>query len=123
MSRSEGRWVWSACRWETRTRSAHAACRGGTEPRTRRRWPSRAVRTGSNRTVVSPSRHVLVLCPHHVSVPVTAQLARFSSRSGSGIGLDHHHRCRGIAVVAPGSPEAECRIWSGNLQVRASART
>ena len=51
---------------------ACAACGGGTGPRTRRRWPSRAVKTGSNRTVVPPSSHVLVLCPHHVSVGVTA---------------------------------------------------
>jgi hypothetical protein len=71
MSRSEGRWAWSAWRWEIRMRSACAAFEGGTGPRTRRRWPMRAVRTGSNRTVVSPSCHVLVLCPHHVSVPVT----------------------------------------------------
>ena len=77
MSRSEGRWVWSACRWEIKTRSGWAASEGGTGPRIRRRWPSRAVRTGSNRTVAAPSSQVLVLCPHHVSVPVTAQLARF----------------------------------------------
>ena len=88
MSRSEGRWVWSACRWETRTRSARAACGGGTGPRTRRRWPSRAVRTGSKRTVVPPSRHVLVLCPHQVSVPVTAASlsARLSASRSSSFG-------------------------------------
>ena len=96
---------------------------GGSGPRTRRRWPSRAVRTGSNRTVVAPSRHVLVLCPHHVSVPVIALLARFSSRSGSGIGLDHI-----IGIAAPlwwhqahrrrGARSGRC-----NLQVRVSAGT
>jgi len=72
ISRSDGKWAWSACRWEISTMSARAACGGGAGPRTRRRWPTRAVRAGSNRTVVSPSCQVLVLCPHQVSVAVMA---------------------------------------------------
>jgi hypothetical protein len=72
ISRSEGRCVWSACRWESSTMSAWAACRGGTWPRTRRRWPTRAVITGSNRKVVPLSCPVMVLWPHQVTVPVTA---------------------------------------------------
>jgi hypothetical protein len=65
---------------------ACAACGGGTGPRTRRRWPRRAVKTGSNRTVVPPSSHVLVLCPHHVSVAVTAQPARPQNIRTDGAG-------------------------------------
>ena len=72
ISRSDGRWAWSACRWEISTMSACAACGGGTGPRTRRRWPRRAVRTGSKRTAVSPSRQVQVPRPHQVSVAVMA---------------------------------------------------
>jgi hypothetical protein len=68
--------VWSAWRCEINTMSAWAACGGGIEPRTRRRWPSRVVRTGSNKTVVPSFCQVVVLCPHHVSDAVTARSAR-----------------------------------------------
>ena len=110
MSRSEGRWVWSACRWETRTRSARAACGARNGPRTRRRWPSRAVRTGSNSTVVPPSRHVLVLCPHHVSVPVTARPARPSVRTLMGVGLGASR----AAAAAPWSGRSGRSLSSGH---------
>jgi hypothetical protein len=76
ISRREGRCVWSACRCEISTMSAWAALGGGIGPRTRRRWPRRAVRTGSNKTVVPSSCQVLVLCPHHVSDAVTARPTR-----------------------------------------------
>jgi hypothetical protein len=74
ISRREGRWVWSLCKWESMMMSARAACRGGVWPRTRRRWPTRAVRTGSNRKVVPLSCPVIALCPHHVTVPLTVYL-------------------------------------------------
>src|SRR6478609_11760660 len=89
--------------------SACAACRGGTGPRTRRRWPRRAVRTGSNTTVVPPSCHVLVLCPHHVSVPVTARPPHARpalwKRLGSGLGA----RRPAPAGVSPTRPDGRCR--------------
>ena len=72
----------------------------GTGPRTRRRWPTRAVRVGSNRTVVSPSCQVLVLCPHQVSVAVMAcrpeagccQIAARSGRSEAELVPTAHHK-------------------------------
>jgi hypothetical protein len=87
--------------------SACAACRGGTEPRTRRRWPSRAVRTGSNTIVASPSCHVVVLCPHHVSVPVTVVEARPSILNGLGSGLRASRWT--AAGLSPAHPDARCR--------------
>jgi hypothetical protein len=85
ISRREGRCVWSACRCEINTMSAWAALGGGIGPRTRRRWPRRAVRTGSNRTVVPSSCQVLVLCPHHVRDAVTARPARPTVRTLLGL--------------------------------------
>jgi hypothetical protein len=101
-SRSEGRCVWSACRCEIKTMSAWAACGGGSGPRTRRRWPSRAVRTGSNKTVVPSSCQVLVLCPHHVSDAVTARPIRLALWKGSGIRLPAG---RPAAASSPAHPD------------------
>ena len=101
-SRSEGRCVWSACRCEIKTMSAWAACGGGIGPRTRRRWPSRAVRTGSNKTVVPSSCQVLVLCPHHVSDAVTARPIRPALWKRSGISLPAG---RPAAASSPAHPD------------------
>jgi hypothetical protein len=79
--------VWSACRCEISTMSAWAALGGGIGPRTRRRWPRREVRTGSNKTVVPSSCQVLVLCPHHVSDAVTARPTRPTVWTLLGLGL------------------------------------
>ena len=107
ISRREGRCVWSACRCEINTMSAWAALGGGIGPRTRRRWPRRAVRTGSNKTVVPSSCQVLVLCPHHVRDAVTARPARPTVRTLLGLGLGASR----AAAAAPSSadPDSRCR--------------
>jgi hypothetical protein len=87
--------------------SACAAREGGTGPRTRRRWPRRAVRTGSNRTVVSPSCQVLVLCPHHVSVPVTARPTHPTVWKWVGLGLRASRPA--AAGLPPAGPDSHCR--------------
>jgi hypothetical protein len=113
--------VWSACRWEIRTRCACAACEGGTGPRTRRRWPTRAVRTGSKRTVVPASSQVLVLCPHQVSVPVMARPFRPARWKWA----DRVRRTSRAAAVASTSarPDSRCRaaIWADGMRSRLSA--
>ena len=107
ISRREGRCVWSACRCEINTMSAWAALGGGIGPRTRRRWPRRAVRTGSNKTVVPSSCQVLVLCPHHVRDAVTARPTRPTVRTLLGLGLGASR----AAAAAPSSadPDSRCR--------------
>ncbi|CAG7653211.1 hypothetical protein SBRY_60079 [Actinacidiphila bryophytorum] len=77
---------WSACRWETRTRSAAAAAGGGTGPRRRRRWARRLANSGSVSTRIPESRTVTVAWPHHVistaTVPVPPPIpARAHPRS------------------------------------------
>jgi hypothetical protein len=97
--------------------SACAACVGGTGPRTRRRWPRRAVRTGSNKTVVPLSSHVLVLCPHHVSVTVTAQ------RAGSAVAHWIERASRAVAAAfLPARTDNHCGedIWAAGAGSRLS---